>query len=105
VLVSHPGLKKARALKVEEIVLALESVIHARGQCYLMMNARRECLEEIRKALPGLSGPTVMEVASREDLVAVHAVVSEDRVYGLITRLKRAGARDILVMPIERMIR
>jgi ATP phosphoribosyltransferase len=46
-----------------------------------------------------------MEVASREDLVAVHAVVSEERVYGLISRLKRAGARDILVMPIERMIR
>jgi ATP phosphoribosyltransferase len=105
VLVSHPGMTGAWAEKVEEIVLALESVIHARGQCYLMMNARRECLEEIRKVLPGLSGPTVMEVASREDLVAVHAVVSEERVYGLITRLKRAGARDILVMPIERMIR
>lgn len=105
VLISHPGLKEAQEEKVEEIVLALESVIYARGQCYLMMNARRECLEEIRKVLPGLSGPTIMEVASREDLVAVHAVVSEERVYGLITRLKRAGARDILVMPIERMIR
>jgi len=105
VLISHPGVKEARAEKVEEIVLALQSVIHARGQCYLMMNARRECLEEIRKVLPGLSGPTIMEVASREDLVAVHAVVSEERVYGLISRLKRAGARDILVMPIERMIR
>ena len=70
-----------------------------------MMNAQRSCLDEIRNVLPGLSGPTVMEVASREDLVAVHAVVSEERVYGLITRLKRAGARDILVMPIERIIR
>ncbi len=55
--------------------------------------------------LPGLSGPTVMEVASDEDLVAVHAVVEEDRIYALITQLKRAGARDILVMPIDRMVR
>jgi len=47
----------------------------------------------------------VMEVASKEDLVAVHAVVSEDRVYRLISQLKRAGARDILVMSIQRMIR
>ncbi|HNO07505.1 MAG TPA: ATP phosphoribosyltransferase, partial [Methanoregulaceae archaeon] len=62
-------------------------------------------LEEITNVLPGLSGPTVMEVASSDDLVAVHAVVSEDRVYRLINRLKRAGARDILVMSIERMIR
>jgi ATP phosphoribosyltransferase len=91
--------------KIEEVVLALESVIRARGQCYLMMNAKRSCLEEITNVLPGLSGPTVMEVASHDDLVAVHAVVSEDRVYRLINRLKRAGARDILVMSIERMIR
>jgi len=46
----------------------------------------------------------VTEVASREDLVAIHAVVGEDRVYQLIHLLKRAGARDILVMSIERMI-
>ncbi len=105
ILIANPQANLDKCDKIEEIVLALDSVIKARGQCYLMMNAHRSCLEEIRKVLPGLSGPTVMEVASREDLVAVHAVVSEERVYGLINRLKRAGARDILVMPIERIIR
>jgi ATP phosphoribosyltransferase len=59
----------------------------------------------VRKVLPGLSGPTVMDVASDEDLVAVHAVVSEERVYALINALRRAGAKDILVMAIQRMIR
>ena len=105
ILIANPRAKVDKCDKIEEIVLALESVIRAKGQCYLMMNAERSYLEEIRNILPGLSGPTVMEVASREDLVAVHAVVSEERVYGLISRLKRAGARDILVMPIERIIR
>ncbi len=105
VLIANRESHRVKKEKIEEIVLALESVLHARGQCYLMMNAQRSSLDEIRNVLPGLSGPTVMEVASREDLVAVHAVVSEERVYGLITRLKRAGARDILVMPIERIIR
>jgi ATP phosphoribosyltransferase len=46
-----------------------------------------------------------MKVASKEDLVAVHAVVDEIRVYSLINALKRAGAKDILVMSIQRMIR
>jgi ATP phosphoribosyltransferase len=59
----------------------------------------------VREILPGLSGPTVMDVASDENLVAVHAVVNEERVYQLINQLKRAGAKDILVMPIERIIR
>ena len=105
ILIGNRQAMVSKGEKIEEVVLALESVIRARGQCYLMMNAKRSCLEEITNVLPGLSGPTVMEVASHDDLVAVHAVVSEDRVYRLINRLKRAGARDILVMSIERMIR
>jgi len=105
ILIANRDAYRTKKEKIEEIVLALESVIRARGQCYLMMNAKRSCLDEIRNVLPGLSGPTVMEVASQEDLVAVHAVVSEERVYGLINQLKRAGARDVLVMSIERIIR
>ncbi len=105
ILIGNKQAMTTNGEKIEEVVLALESVIRARGQCYLMMNADRSCLGEITNVLPGLSGPTVMEVASHDDLVAVHAVVNEDRVYRLINRLKRAGARDILVMSIERMIR
>ncbi|MDD1717634.1 MAG: ATP phosphoribosyltransferase, partial [Methanoregulaceae archaeon] len=105
VLIANPGSRKEKAEKIEELSLALESVIRARGQCYLMMNVNRGALAEVKALLPGLSGPTVMEVASKEDLVAVHAVVEEERVYRLINLLKRAGARDILVMSIERMVR
>jgi ATP phosphoribosyltransferase len=105
VLIANQVSAKEKYEKIEEVVLALESVIRARGQCYLMMNVKRSSLESVRGVLPGLSGPTVMEVASREDLVAVHAVVAEERVYQLINLLKRAGAKDILVMSIERMIR
>ena len=105
VLIANRKAAKAKRTKVDEIVLALESVIRAKGQCYLMMNVRRSRLDAVKQVLPGLSGPTVMEVASREDLVAVHAVVAEDRVYQLISQLRQAGAKDILVMAIQRMIR
>jgi ATP phosphoribosyltransferase len=104
-LIANKSARVEKREKIDEIVLALESVLRAGGQCYLMMNVHRSCLEEVKSVLPGLSGPTVMEVASKEDLVAVHAVVSEERVYRLISLLKRAGARDILVMSIQRMIR
>jgi len=103
-IANKDSLKKKRD-KIDEIHLALESVIRARGQCYLMMNVKRASLDSVKKVLPGLSGPTVMDVASSEGLVAVHAVVSEERVYTLINQLRRAGAKDILVMAIQRMIR
>jgi ATP phosphoribosyltransferase len=103
-IANHEALKAKRE-KIDEIHLALESVIRARGQCYLMMNVKRSSLDTVKKVLPGLSGPTVMDVASSEGLVAVHAVVNEERVYMLINQLRRAGAKDILVMAIQRMIR
>lgn len=104
-LIANRSSLRSKAEKIEEIRLALESVIRARGQCYLMMNVKRSSLDAVRNVLPGLSGPTVMDVASSEGLVAVHAVVNEERVYMLINQLKRAGAKDILVMAIQRMIR
>lgn len=104
-LIANHDALKAKREKIDEIHLALESVIRARAQCYLMMNVKRSSLDTVRKVLPGLSGPTVMDVASSEGLVAVHAVVNEERVYTLINQLKRAGAKDILVMAIQRMIR
>ena len=104
-LIANRESLRAKKEKIDEIHLALESVIRARGQCYLMMNVKRDCLDAVRRLLPGLSGPTVMDVASSEGLVAVHAVVNEERVYMLINQLKRAGAKDILVMAIQRMIR
>jgi ATP phosphoribosyltransferase len=104
-LIANRNSLESKKEKIDEIHLALESVIRARGQCYLMMNVKRSSLDTVRRILPGLSGPTVMDVASSEGLVAVHAVVNEERVYALISQLKRAGAKDILVMSIQRMIR
>jgi ATP phosphoribosyltransferase len=104
-LIANKESLRTKKGKIDEIHLALESVIRARGQCYLMMNVKRSSLDAVKSVLPGLSGPTVMDVASSENLVAVHAVVNEERVYSLITSLKRAGAKDILVMAIQRMIR
>ncbi len=104
-LIANRESLRTKKEKIDEIHLALESVIRARGQCYLMMNVKRTSLDAVRRVLPGLSGPTVMDVASSEGLVAVHAVVNEERVYMLINQLKRAGAKDILVMAIQRMIR
>jgi len=105
IVIANSESRRSKSLKIDEICLALESVLAAQGQCYLMMNVERRALDEVKNVLPGLAGPTVMDVASNEHLVAVHAVVAEERIYELISQLRKAGARDILVMPIERMIR
>ncbi len=89
--------------KVEQVSTALESVIAADGKRYVMLNAPEEQLEAVKEVLPGMGGPTVMDIAGT-DQVAVHAVVDESKVFETINALKEVGASDLLVTEIERLI-
>jgi ATP phosphoribosyltransferase len=89
---------------VEGLSTALESVLRAQTKRYLMANVPRARLEEVRQIIPGLSGPTIVEVLDSGSWVAAHAVVDADRIYQTIARLKELGAEGILVTRIERLM-
>jgi len=89
--------------KVQQVRMALESVISAEDKRYLMMNVPQAALEDVKDVLPGMSGPTVMDIAGTEE-VAVHAVVDEREVFETINALKDVGASDVLVTEIERLV-
>jgi len=89
--------------KVQQIETALGSVLSAEGKRYLMMNAPADALEAVKEVLPGMGGPTVMDVAGTDD-VAVHAVVDDSEVFETINALQSVGASDILVTEIERLV-
>ena len=91
--------------KIEEVRTALSSVIAADGKRYLMMNVPRDRLEDVREVIPGLGGPTIMDIANGAgEKVAVHAVVDERDVFETITEVKKHGASGILVTEIERLV-
>ena len=89
--------------KVKQVTTALGSVIAAEDKRYVMLNAPESELETVKEVIPGMGGPTVMDIAG-SDQVAVHAVVDQDRVFETISDLKRVGASDILVTEIERLV-
>jgi ATP phosphoribosyltransferase len=90
--------------RIQELVTALESVIRSRTKRYLMANVPRDRLEEVKTIIPGLSGPTIIEVHNGGRWVAAHAVVDSRKIYQTIIRLKEIGAEGILVTPIERLM-
>jgi len=89
---------------LDELVGALSSVLRARGKRYLMANVPREALERVKKVIPGLNGPTVIDVLNGSNIVAVHAVVPAASIYRTIASLKGLGAEGILVTRIERLM-
>lgn len=94
----------SRVQEFADLVTALGSVIRARGQRYLMANVPRDTLPQVREVLPGLNGPTVIEIADHGKYVAVHAVVRADAVYRTISQLRALGGEGILVTRIERLV-
>jgi ATP phosphoribosyltransferase len=95
-----PG--KRRAL--DDLADALASVLRARGQRYVMANVPRAALDRVKEVLPGLNGPTVIDILNGGQHVAVHAVVPESAIFRTIARLKALGGAGILVTRIERLM-
>lgn len=103
-LIANRRSLEEKKAKIEDIRTAVGSVIRARGRKLVLMNVPEEKLPEIKRIMPGMAGPTVSRVESAEPMLAVQAVVEEKEVYEVVKRAKQAGARDILVVPIERIL-
>jgi ATP phosphoribosyltransferase len=106
ILIARPALledeRAARA--VNDLATALESVLRARDQRYLMANVPRAAIPELKRILPGINGPTITDVLNGGGVVAAHAVVPQDAVYRVIAQLRDVGATGILVTRIERLM-
>jgi ATP phosphoribosyltransferase len=94
----------ARLRELDDLVAALQSVLRARGQRYVMANVPRDQLEAVRRILPGITGPTVIDLLNGGAHVAVHAVTPAAGIYRTIAQLKSLGAEGILVTRIERLM-
>ena len=103
ILLTNPEAVRQRPDELDGIVTMLGSVIAARGRKYLMMNAPAAKLGELEALLPGLESPSVIPLA-HAGMIAIHSVVGADEVWGLLPRLKAAGASGILVLPIEKIL-
>ncbi|RYZ34751.1 MAG: ATP phosphoribosyltransferase [Myxococcaceae bacterium] len=103
-LMAYPGNGVDARRSLEELTQALASVLAARGRRYLMANVPRTSLEQVREVLPGLNGPTVVDVMDGGNFVAVHAVVSSRTIYRTVNALKALGGQGILVTRIERLM-
>ena len=80
----------------------MRGAIMAEDSKYIMLNAPRSAIAEIASLLPGCDSPTIIDL-NREDMVALHATCKEAVFWETVERLQSAGAKGILVVPIEKM--
>jgi ATP phosphoribosyltransferase len=106
VLIKAPHAPPADLEHTYDMVLRrFDGVVASTGAKYVMLNAPRAHLDEIIRMIPGADAPTIMQLAGRDDTVAVHAVCQENVFWDTLDKLKAAGASAILVLPIEKMMK
>jgi ATP phosphoribosyltransferase len=96
---AQPGKRSA----MEDIMLLLSGAIRARGNVLLKLNVPADRLAEVTAMLPALSSPTITTLA-QGGMNAVETVVPKRGVNTLIPALRAAGARDILEIPISKIV-
>ena len=89
---------------IEAVSTSIKGVLDADRKKLIMMNVKDDDLNNVKKVMPSMGGLTISEVLSDEKTVAVQAVIDEKEVFELVNDLRNAGAKDILVVPIERII-
>ncbi|MFW6084831.1 MAG: ATP phosphoribosyltransferase [Gemmatimonadota bacterium] len=93
-----------RAALIRRLLVRMDGLLMARRLKYVTLNAPKSAMPRIREILPGMRSPTVMPLAE-EGMVAVHAAAEEDVFWEAMERLKAAGATEILVLPVEKVMR
>jgi ATP phosphoribosyltransferase len=93
----------AKRRDIERLLVRLHASLRARGKKYVMMNAPTRAIEKIQTLIPGMKSPTIVPLAD-PNMVAVHSVVGEEMFWDVMENLKKAGASDIVVVPIEKFI-
>jgi ATP phosphoribosyltransferase len=103
-LIANKGSLLRKESKVRELVTAVESVVRATKKKLIMMNVPEARLQNVIEEIPSMGGPTLAKVESPTPMWEVYSVVEEKEVYKIISSVKKVGARDIIVLPIERII-
>ena len=102
-IANHDSLNEKKEL-IESVSTSIKGVLDADRKKLIMMNVDEDDLNKVKEVMPSMGGLTISEVLSDKKTVAVQAVIDEKQVFELVNDLRNAGARDILVVPIERII-
>ncbi|MCY7354987.1 MAG: ATP phosphoribosyltransferase [Lysobacter sp.] len=95
--------KDARGELAAMLLRRLDGVLRQKDSRLLLFQAQRSQLAGLMRLLPDVEAPTVMQVDGGDSL-ALQALCHGSMTWQRLEDLKRAGARGLMVLPVERML-
>ncbi|RXR19000.1 ATP phosphoribosyltransferase [Flavobacterium amnicola] len=103
VLAVSPKITEDKKELLDKLKFRIQAVLRARKAKYILMNVPNEKIKEVSQILPVLKSPTIVPL-DQVGWCSVQSVIDEEQFWEVIDQLKLAGAEDILVCPIEKMV-
>jgi ATP phosphoribosyltransferase len=103
VLIANQALSTKKQEILEQLLFRIRAKQAAANNKYILLNAPNDKIDEICALLPGMKSPSILPLRD-SNWSSLHSVVQEQAFWGIIDKLKAAGAEGILVIPIEKMI-
>jgi ATP phosphoribosyltransferase len=99
---AHPP--GADSPEVASLLLRMEAARAATSRQYLVLHIPPEQVDQLGTIFPGLAAPTLLPLAGRDDLVAVHLVVQHDNLWARLGDLRALGATGIVALPTNAIL-
>jgi ATP phosphoribosyltransferase len=89
---------------LELLLKRLDGVIQVRESRLLLLQTSRHTLEAVTRLLPGGPQPTLLPVAGQPDQLMLQALCAGEVSWRQLEEIKKAGAREMFVLPVEKML-
>ena len=103
VLVKSLQLSDQKEAVLDKLLFRIKAVLRAKNSKYILLNVPNEKISSVTKILPVLKSPTILPLAEK-GWSSLHSVIDEKQFWEVIDELKIAGAEDILIVPIDKMV-
>ncbi len=104
VITRKDWLSSPEAGTIDRLITLMKGTLAGRNKKVIFMNVPDSKLKDVLSVLPAMLSPTVTKLASG-DAWEVITVVDENELPKVVFDAKRAGASDIVVVNIEKVIR
>ncbi|HEX6422965.1 MAG TPA: ATP phosphoribosyltransferase [Acidimicrobiales bacterium] len=89
---------------LDDLDVRIGAVLRARRHRYVMLHLDPARVGELAALFPGLAAPTVLPLAARDDLVAVHLVTTAEAFWARLQELRALGATGIVALPPDALV-
>ncbi len=87
-----------------QLLRRLDGVLEVRDSKLVMLQVDRGALDAVLKLLPAANSPTLMALDGNPDSLALQALCRGTFSWQQLEDIKRAGARSLMILPVEQML-